>query len=681
MRRFSRAHWIALCAVATLVTGCGDSGSTAASGSGSDLDASTAAESDSEGGSTAGSDSAEATDPGQGDTVATEEDTAPSDPTGDPVDDTSSVEADTSTTPEQDVPATPEDTGTTNPEPEPEPEPEPGPQETPIPWNAGPYGVQIMDPAGDFTVPTLDGDWTLSTNWDGLSSYLFVFRYAASDYNTAVWNSDVKALLERAPDGTHLFFGSFDTSWSSDITGMKGRVDAALAQMGTDAQASWANRVHYINTAGFSVTGSLAAFLGEQQMFWFALDRFQRWREIGSLYDWKNDNYPMYFIANESLYFDYEAKIQAEMTAMAPLEVTLWDNHTHPGGWGGGYSSTVEITLPDAETLAGYDGMAIYLYTACPNHKQGKDAGCNEWDYIQNLKLCDVATPNPEVSAQTSCTPADEDTGVTADTMACSCEAPDGTVSESVHTCNAEGTGYGDCACGCGTEFARWVTPYGREGNWLTDLSALLPLVNKGGTRRFRFAGANGYTLHGKLLFYDAGTGKRPVGIRYLWGNPGGTGFNETYNDGKHGDVAFNLPEGADSVSLTAIISGHGHSSTQANCAEFCNHQHAFTVNDASYMEEHPNAGTWYGCMDQTSEGGVPNQFGTWPFGRAGWCAGMDVKLWTVDITSAVNPTNNLLSYEGLFQGQTYTPNITDPGGYLPEVKMTSWLTYYATAP
>ena len=59
----------------------------------------------------------------------------------------------------------------------------------------------------------------------------------------------------------------------------------------------------------------------------------------------------------------------------------------------------------------------------------------------------------------------------------------------------------------------------------------------------------------------------------------------------------------------------------------------------------------------------------------------MDVKLWTVDITSAVMPTNNVLSYEGLFQGQTYTPNITDPGGYLPEVKMTSWLTYYETTP
>ncbi|MDP6945235.1 MAG: peptide-N-glycosidase F-related protein, partial [Myxococcota bacterium] len=389
---------------------------------------------------------------------------------------------------------------------------------------------------------------------------------------------------------------------------------------------------------------------------------------------------PIRFMANESLYFDYEARIQDEMTALDALEVTLWDSHTHPGGWGGGHSSSVTIDLPDADVLSQYDGMALYLYTACPDHKQGKDAGCNEWDYIQNLYLCDVATANPVAAEATSCAPGDAEAEVDAETLPCTCDAPDGTTSEGTHSCNAEGTGFGDCSCGCGTEFARWVTPYGREGNWLTDLSPLLPLVHTGGARRFRFAGANGYTLHGKLLFYDAGTGLRPVEIRYLWGKPGGTGFNETYNDGKHGDVAFHLPEGATNVTLTAVISGHGHSSTQQNCAEFCNHEHVFTLNGETYTENHPVAGTAYGCMDQTSDGGVPNQFGTWPYGRGGWCAGMDVKLWTADVTTAVTPTNNLLHYEGLYYGQDYTPTITDPGGYLPEIKMTSWLTFYAPA-
>ncbi len=610
MRRFEMGPLMLACVAALTLAGCGSGGGPAAEGGDG---AGTSPVADAQGGGGGAVDatsSADALAPGL-DAGAPDGSVAPTpDSGGGPVQDTTGAPDDTSSPGEPDV-ITPDDAGSTT-----------EPAEFSIPWSDGPYGVGIMDTGGDFTVQTLDGPWTLSEHWDGLSSYLFVFRYAANDYNSEVWNSDVKALLERAPDGAHLFFGSLDTTWSSDISGMRDRVDAALGQMGEAAQASWATRVHYINSNGFDMSGSALQFLNEQLMFWFGMDRFQRWREIGSLYDWNTDSVPIRFMANESLYFDYEAKIQAEMSDMNALEVTLWDAHTHPGGWGGGHSSNVDIDLPDAETLSKYDSMALYLYTACPAHKQGKDAGCNEWDYIQNLYLCDVATANPEAAQATSCTPGDAELEIDAETMACTCDAPDGTITDGTHTCNAEGTGFGDCSCGCGTEFARWVTPYGREGNWLTDLSPLLPLVHGGGTRRFRFAGANGYTLHGKLLFYDAGTGLRPVGIRYLWGNPGGTSFGESYNDGKHGDVAFHLPDGATHVTLTAIISGHGHSSTQQNCAEFCNHEHLFTVNGETYMENHPVAGTAYGCMEQTSDGGVPNQFGTWPYGRGGGARG-----------------------------------------------------------
>jgi hypothetical protein len=34
-----------------------------------------------------------------------------------------------------------------------------------------------------------------------------------------------------------------------------------------------------------------------------------------------------------------------------------------------------------------------------------------------------------------------------------------------------------DAPLQCNTEIARWVTPYGRPGEWVTDVSALLPLV------------------------------------------------------------------------------------------------------------------------------------------------------------------------------------------------------------
>jgi hypothetical protein len=61
----------------------------------------------------------------------------------------------------------------------------------------------------------------------------------------------------------------------------------------------------------------------------------------------------------------------------------------------------------------------------------------------------------------------------------------------------------------------------------------------------------------------------------------------------------------------------------------------------------------------------VANQFGSWPYGRAGWCAGQDVKQWTYDITDWVTPgATETLSYRGLFNGAEYQPTgETETGG------------------
>ena len=37
-------------------------------------------------------------------------------------------------------------------------------------------------------------------------------------------------------------------------------------------------------------------------------------------------------------------------------------------------------------------------------------------------------------------------------------------------------------------------------------------------------------------------------------------------------------------------------------------------------------------CM-QVEEGGIPNEHGTWHFGRNGWCDGQNVRPWVVDVT------------------------------------------------
>ena len=91
-------------------------------------------------------------------------------------------------------------------------------------------------------------------------------------------------------------------------------------------------------------------------------------------------------------------------------------------------------------------------------------------------------------------------------------------------------------------------------------------------------------------------------------------------------------------------------------------------MNGYDVTEDHPMAGNSSvnsdreGCRKTTAEGTVANQFGSWPYGRAGWCAGQDVELWIYDITHWINPTGtNELLYQGLFDGSQYQETSTNP--------------------
>ena len=83
-------------------------------------------------------------------------------------------------------------------------------------------------------------------------------------------------------------------------------------------------------------------------------------------------------------------------------------------------------------------------------------------------------------------------------------------------------------------------------------------------------------------------------------------------------------------------------------------------MNGFSAAELHPIADDTDGCKQIVEQGVVANQYGSWPYGRAGWCPGQDVKQWRYDITSWVDMTGsnvNNLQYQGLFNGQEYVPS------------------------
>ena len=78
--------------------------------------------------------------------------------------------------------------------------------------------------------------------------------------------------------------------------------------------------------------------------------------------------------------------------------------------------------------MKAYDSMALYLYTACPTHKQGKDAGCNEWDFIQQVYICDQPVEGAGEPIAAECE-------ADVDTVTCQCTTPAGATVDATFVC------------------------------------------------------------------------------------------------------------------------------------------------------------------------------------------------------------------------------------------------------
>ena len=80
----------------------------------------------------------------------------------------------------------------------------------------------------------------------------------------------------------------------------------------------------------------------------------------------------------------------------------------------------------------------------------------------------------------------------------------------------------------------------------------------------------------------------------------------------------FTVPSETTRVEIVATITGHGFQQDDANCAEFCDHQHHYYMDSHHTYEWHPIVYSSTGCENEVNNGVVANQFGSWPFGRAG---------------------------------------------------------------
>ena len=472
-----------------------------------------------------------------------------------------------------------------------------------------------------------DPYWSFENEWNGEDTYVFI-SYSNATGSSTLWNaSDREDFLEKSPDNVHYFFVSDRTSFSTDINNIKAIYDDILSTMGDEEADHWKKHLHFVpnKVSGFD-NWLTDALQGRRAL---AIDRFQRLREIGYL---GNPNgftgTYMSYVAHEPVYFNSEWNSLYEPEDSYD-EITIFEREHYTGGWAASISSIV--SFPSNEELSNYSGMSVELLRGCPDSNMNySDAGCDEYDRIARMYVCDEDESN--------------------------------------------------CV-----ETARWVTPFGRQPHHLTDISPLMAHIRPGGNKTVKFqeSGWPNSLLTLKIrLYHNTDNEPTPQEFIPIWN--GTVLFNPDYSDNRP-PTTFTVPENAEKVEFVSFITGHGWGNgTCYNCCEFCNSRHMFEVNGGTvdFSVDYPTAGATTHCMsnEMILEGTIPNQYGTWGYGRAGWCPGLDVDPFITDITDGVAiGDENIIDYDACRVSGTscVAPPTCGTCGYCPEVAFSSYIIIY----
>lgn len=327
--------------------------------------------------------------------------------------------------------------------------------------------------------------------------------------------------------------------------------------------------------------------------------------------------YPSFsFISWQAQWFDFYADLQIKLHNPAKV-VSVFDHVLMQGKKGAVATVSLPLGISDGDTLE------LDASLSCPGRR---DSSCAQWDHTVQLFVC----------------------------------------------CN-------HLSPYCNMELGRWITAFRRgTGRWLTDVSPLIPLLDSSqctftmktvpwampwiASLNLRFSVNNQTGDHVEKL--------HPFKVMSLYS--GGT-FDKNYNK-QYQPIKFSIPASTKKVELFAVITGHG--SDENGCGEFCVTSHHFLIN-AMFNNTlvFDSAGTALGCTMRVREGAVPNEHGTWLYGRGGWCDGLQVSPWRTDITKQLDMSrfeNNTIIYFGLFEGRD--PNPSQQPGY---IIMSSFLVFF----
>ena len=517
--------------------------------------------------------------------------------------------------------------------------------------------------------------WDFESMWTGEDIYIFIHYDPNTANSTALWNSNTKeAFLNNSPDNVHYFFLSGRTYASSDVSNMRDAFNEVLINFSPEEQAHWNTHLHFVPIRTYDIENWISETINGK--YGFIIDGFQEIREIGYLGNPASfTGTYLSYIAHEAVYLNYELETFSDIDDEYD-EIIIYDEEIYTGWWAATTSKLVD--LPSDTQLQQYTRMEVDLLRGCPDGNGGySDAGCDEYDRIARMFICHGQCGETEYFWDTDST----NCQFSWDTVDQVCYQTTYLDNETIESCEDADWNY-DRKC---EEISRWITPFGRQPRHLTDISPFLSTLRPGGTKLFKFqeSGWPNSLLTMKLRLYDDNiTSSNPKFHYPMWS--GTVGFNPDYDDNRP-PLVFNVPDDVERIEFVAYITGHGWgNNTCYNCAEFCNSKHIFSLNGGVYDFEKsfPNAASNDYCMslEAISEGVIPNQGGTWGYGRAGWCPGQDVKPYIVDITDYVEiGSENVLDYDAcrVVGNSCLTPPSCGTCGYCPEIAFSSYIIYY----
>ncbi len=521
----------------------------------------------------------------------------------------------------------------------------------------------------------IGAEYDFRNNWDGNNSYIFIHYHSAVANSSALWNSNTKIdFINNSPDNVHYFFLSEGNNPEQMAIDMKADFDEVLQNLTEEEWIHWNSHLHFIPQRVSTINNWISEILPGKVAF--AIDRFQQIRQIGYLGNPSSfTGTHLSYIAHEAHYFNYEFENIYEPNREYD-EITIFDREIYTGGWASTITQLVEF--PTNEELNNYSGLSVDLLRGCPDSNGNySDQGCDDYDRIAHLYLCDgICYDEIEyswITEQGIC----EQSGFSWINESCISTQYFG--NESQTSCEELNYGWNyNSEC---YEIARWITPFDRQPHHLTDITPFLANTRPGGVKMIKYqeSGWPNSLLTLKLRLYSEEAESTPQSFIPIWN--GTVQFNPNYGDNRPA-TQFEVPENATKVEFVSYITGHGWGSNGCfNCSEFCNSNHIFSINGGEYefSKDHPEASANNHCMsiEMISQGTIPNQYGTWGYGRAGWCPGLDVEPFITDLTNHVYiGASNIIDYDAcrVSGNSCVTPPVCQGDGYCPEIAMSSYI-------